>query len=306
MAADQARDPEIAERDCPACGATAAVSIGYKGGYLVLACRRCACLYVRPEPTSQQLDELYNNYYDIEGCEGYQVPNFLQEQARRTVRRFRPFRRTGSLLDVGCGAGEFLQAAQQQGWDALGLEISGAAVALARSRGLSAHEGDFLSAEVAKNLDVVIMSELIEHLPNPREFLERAFEILRPGGLLYVTTPNGRGLSRWVMGLDWSVISPPEHIQLFNVSALSRLLRRCGFHHVWVESRGVNIYDLRDHLRRKHGVHHNDLTRNGKAYKLNEQLTRSPIRRAFKELLNAPLFMLRCGDSLRAWATKPS
>jgi SAM-dependent methyltransferase len=303
MAVDQASDQDVAERDCPACGATTAVSIGDKEGYLVLACRRCACLYVRPEPTSQQLDELYSTYsYNKD----YQVPDFLQEQARRIVHRFRPFRRTGSLLDVGCGAGEFLRAAQQQGWDALGLEVSGAAVALVRSKGLSAHEGDFLSAEIAKNLDVVIMSELIEHLPNPREFLERAFEILRPGGLLYMTTPNGRSLSRLVMGLDWSVISPPEHLQLFNVSALSRLLRRCGFHHVRVESRGLNIYDLRDHLRRKHGVHHNDMSRNDMAYKLNEQMTRSPIRRAFKELLNAPLFMLRCGDYLRAWATKPS
>ena len=75
--------------------------------------------------------------------------------------------------------------AANEGWNAFGLESSSAAVILARSKGLSVEEGDFLSLPLPSGFDVIVMSELIEHLTDPVPFLRRAFEILRPGGLLH-------------------------------------------------------------------------------------------------------------------------
>ena len=107
------------------------------------------------------------------------------------------------------------------------------------------------------------------------------------------------------MGLDWSIITPPEHLQLFNVHCLSRALRRCGFRRIRVESRGLNVYALRDHLRPPRRREADPRSRSDNAFRLNEQLSRSPIRRSLKEVLNVPFRVLHCGDSLRVWAVKP-
>jgi SAM-dependent methyltransferase len=289
-------------RPCPACGTSGARLIGSKGDYRVLTCKSCACIFVHPEPSPLELENFYHEYSYANHSES---PRFIIDRIRTIISRFEPFRQSGNLLDVGCGAGDILSVATNQGWNAFGLESSGAAVTLARSKGLSVEEGDFLSLPLPSGFDVIVMSELIEHLTDPASFLRRAFEILRPGGLLYVTTPNGRSLSRWIMGLDWSVISPPEHIQLFNVSCLFKSLRRCGYRGIKVETSGLNVYALSDYLSPSHRNNMNTISRNDNALILNEQLTRSPIRRGFKWLLNVPLRVLHCGDSLRAWAIKP-
>lgn len=137
------------------------------------------------------------------------------------------------LLDVGCGDGGFLRVARAMGYQACGIEIDPAAAALARAQGFEVHEGPADGAPVAPaSLDQVTMSHVIEHLHEPIAALERVCGWLRPGGRIWLQTPNvqGRGAQRY--GADWRGLEPPRHLVLFGERSLRLALERAGFERV--------------------------------------------------------------------------
>src|SRR5262249_5882897 len=151
---------------------------------------------------------------------------------------------------VGFGAGAGLKAFADAGWEAHGIETSSIATERARARGMhEAVEGDFLRAPYdAGFFDLIVMSELIEHVVSPIQFLQQAARLLRAGGALYLTTPNGTGLSARVLGMTWSVIAPPQHLHLFSPKSLRIALRRAGFHRSRVQMHGLHPAELTQYI----------------------------------------------------------
>ena len=79
------------------------------------------------------------------------------------------------------------------------------------------------------SFDAAVMSEVIEHLFDPRVVLTAIRSALAPGGVLAITTPNFDAVSRFVLGKNWDVISPLEHMYYFTAQTLGRLLEQTGF-----------------------------------------------------------------------------
>lgn len=124
------------------------------------------------------------------------------------------------LLDVGCGEGQLVSVACERGWDAHGIDLSRSAVAICRSFDVSASCTDLFSDELRPaSHDVVTMIELVEHVEDPTAFLRRAAELLVPGGLLHLTTPNFGSLGRRLLGADWRIVSG-EHLTYFEPRTL--------------------------------------------------------------------------------------
>jgi 2-polyprenyl-3-methyl-5-hydroxy-6-metoxy-1,4-benzoquinol methylase len=292
---------------CPICGSGAAkAQLGHRDIYEVVRCDSCRHSYVWEMPTSDVLSRVYSRYsYDADGALE-NVPSFLMPVLARLVESFGPFRRTNRLLDIGFGAGALLRAAQEKGWDAHGIETSQAAVEQARRHGLAAAQcGDFLTAPLSSRpYDVVIMSELVEHLPRPLPFLQRAREVVAEGGVLYLTTPHGSGLSARMLGVAWSVCAPPEHLHLFSVTSMRIALEASGFTDVKINTRGLHPHELVAQAKSWLGSNRrsNPPSRVESSYRLNEALTRTPTRRALKWTANAILNATRMGDGLAVWA----
>jgi 2-polyprenyl-3-methyl-5-hydroxy-6-metoxy-1,4-benzoquinol methylase len=134
------------------------------------------------------------------------------------------------LLDVGCGGGAFLAAAREAGWEAAGIDFDAKAVAGARRRGLDVSLGGLESvADRAGQYDAVTLSHVIEHLHDPAGALRTIRHILKPGGRLYVETPNLDSIGRRLYGRHWRGLEPPRHLVLFNRPGLAALLARSGF-----------------------------------------------------------------------------
>lgn len=128
------------------------------------------------------------------------------------------------LLDVGCGQGQFVDASLHAGWNVRGIDLARPAIAIGRSFGLPVDVVDFFDASIeASSYDLVTMFELIEHVPRPGRFLARAEEVLRPGGLVYLTTPNFASLDRLIAGSAWEPIHP-EHLSYFTPTTLAALV----------------------------------------------------------------------------------
>jgi 2-polyprenyl-3-methyl-5-hydroxy-6-metoxy-1,4-benzoquinol methylase len=149
------------------------------------------------------------------------------------------------LLDVGCSSGAFLGVARERGLDAEGVEISTEAAAAARRAGFRVYTGLLEDASFpAASFDAVALIELLEHLRDPRALLAECRRILRPGGVLMATTPNGASWTAAAMGARWDVFSlrgMGGHVSFFNPGSLRLLAERAGFEVARLETRQVRL-----------------------------------------------------------------
>jgi len=291
---------------CSVCGGKFCESKVVKNGYHLACCRHCGHGFVLDLPTSFELEACYHDY-SYERSDLHSLPSFLIGRLEQIVSGFQKYRNNNRFLDVGFGQGAMLCAAKKNGWDVYGVEISDLAVKQARENGFThLFKGSLMDAPFQDGFfDVVVLSELLEHLPDPSEFLKQAWVFLRPGGLLYVTTPNGRGLSARIMGTYWSVISPPEHLHFFSPTSLKRVLENHRFDDVRIRTEGFNPYEVFYWFKGLFIIaRKTSFDRVSVAYQLNEKMSGSNLGAFFKNFANGFLNSVRLGDSLKVFALK--
>ncbi len=136
----------------------------------------------------------------------------------------------GRLLDVGCGGGRFLRRMQKRGWQVVGTDFDEQATRKVSERyGIETHVGDLPQCALpAASFDAITLSQAIEHLYDPQATLRECLRLLKPGGLLVMTTPNATSLGATGFGPNWRGWEAPRHLQLFTVASLSALTRAAG------------------------------------------------------------------------------
>jgi len=144
-----------------------------------------------------------------------------------------PRRDGGRLLDVGCATGRVMTLAAERGWNVAGIEMSEALAQKARlaNPGVSVLVGDILKLDLSElgKFEAVVALDVIEHVLDPGEFLRRLRDLLKPGGMLLLQTPNAQSLRSRVQGLHWNMRIPEYHFHLFSPMGLRRLLEINGF-----------------------------------------------------------------------------
>lgn len=137
------------------------------------------------------------------------------------------------LLDVGCGAGEFMQIAEDLGYETTGIDVSEAAAEICRAKGLDARAGDLLTEQFPDKFDLITMWDVVEHLRDPRAVLSRAADLLTKRGILFAKVPAFGSLSvrlsDAVPRLSGLLLGAPGHVQYFTPSSLEQLGRNAGF-----------------------------------------------------------------------------
>jgi SAM-dependent methyltransferase len=133
------------------------------------------------------------------------------------------------LIDIGCATGALLEKLRGKGWETTGVEISPSAEYARRERGLDVRSLPLEDCRFpAGSFDAALASHLIEHLIDPAGFVAEVRRILAPGGRFLVTTPNVSGFQARLFGSRWrSAIF--DHLYLFSIKTLSRLLTEKGF-----------------------------------------------------------------------------
>lgn len=213
-----------------------------KDGIDVIECEGCGFKHIVPIPSKDELSEVYrSDYYSSE------KPGYFDGQREDLdwwnmvyAERFDTFevhlasdRRR--ILDVGSGPGFFLLHGQERGWKTLGIEPSLQAAGHARGLGVEVVEA-FFDDELASTVglfDAAHMSEVLEHIPDPKNMLKRVANVLAPGGMICVSVPNDynpfQTALRNACGYQPWWVAPPHHINYFSFDSLDRLLETCGF-----------------------------------------------------------------------------
>lgn len=275
---------------------------GEKHGYTLQRCVSCGALFALDPASAGPAAYAYDAYY---AQAQFQTPDPVRLSLERLVTSAERFRTTGRWLDFGYGEGCLLSAVESRGWRCYGTEVSPLALAHGDRRGwVVTREASRDPRFPPGEFDVVTMTEFLEHVPAPRRFLVEAAGWLRPGGLLYVTTPNARSLNRWILGPAWSIVCPPEHLTLWSPAGLARALRSSGLRPSRLRTEGFNPVEILSRVRRREGRPLAAADRNQAAFALNAALSASPSRRGLKRAINAGLSLLRIGDTLKAWALR--
>jgi 2-polyprenyl-3-methyl-5-hydroxy-6-metoxy-1,4-benzoquinol methylase len=289
--------PHESPRPCPVCGSLRKRSIKLHSAHHLARCIDCDMVHVAVEPTSDELHAYYGDYpvhSDVSPITLKRYDELLQ--------RFERYRAHGRILDVGCGAGNFLERAIRAGWEAHGTEYGTNALATCRSKGINILEGELNPANYPEgHFDVVCSFEVIEHVTHPARELERMTRIARPGGLLYITTPNYNGLGRLLAREQWSVVNYPEHLNYFTPRTLKRIAKEHGLRSAWMKTTGVDLIRLR--VRRSMATPQRQTVRNNQE-DLRQQLETKPVLRFAKSLLNGVLTLLGRGDHMKAAFTR--
>jgi len=224
---------------CALCGAMDTHRIYTKWGWGIERCRKCGLVYANPRAPEAAIlaryskEYFWNEYLPAAGAPAGNVDLDWLDRRHGPMLELIARQATAGrrLLEVGTGAGLFLKAAARAGWDASGLELSGEGASFARDRlGLDVRQerAEQMSFQ-AGTFDVAVMFDVIEHLFDPKAVLTATRRALKPGGILVVSTPNFAALSRFVLGMDWAVLSPLEHTYYYTEATLAAMLEACGF-----------------------------------------------------------------------------
>src|SRR6185437_1366396 len=160
--------------------------------------------------------------------------------------RHLPIPKTGAnhLLDGGCGNGDFLRDARSAGWDVQGTDLDPVAVGIARRSGIQIWQGRYDTAPLEPDsFDVITTHQVIEHVPDPLAFIRTLSGWLKPGGLLWIGTPNLDCPIHEKYGEFYGNLHPPQHMVVFNQKSLVNLVHSAGLHKQKFLKRGLHDYN---------------------------------------------------------------
>lgn len=180
--------------------------------FKVLQCTNCSLVFVHPHPDYSELKGHYGDHYYVDwiGAQRQRRIGMWENRLDKLMR----FRSGGRLLDIGCGEGLFLQLAKESGWQVSGTEISSyAARHASNGLGVDIFCGELFGAGFVGDLfDVATMWHVLEHVKDPRAYLEEVRRILRPDGLLVLAVPNVNNL---VMRMVYRIVKR-RRLRLFS------------------------------------------------------------------------------------------
>ena len=195
----------------------------------LVQCQQCGLLFIAPTPSAETLSKFYPEAYHSRPS---QIQTIIVKFLNlRKLRQIMLLKKSGLILDVGCGDGSFLLPFSERGWDTYGVDVSKSACNLAIKRlGRNIFNSELSDCHFPSNyFDVIILNHVVEHLSNPNETLKEISRILKNDGILVLFTPNVDSFQFKLSKEKWFHLDLPRHLCLYNPKTLANLIDKNGF-----------------------------------------------------------------------------
>jgi len=218
---------------CALCGSSSFKLHWDCDSYQFQTCAGCGIRYQNPQPIPKDIIKRYDQEYykyELENEENFFRLMMLGLGDTGFFPLEAGLQKEKSFLDIGCATGRLLEEMRSRGWSSQGVEVCGPSARHAGEiRGLDVHNGTLDTAPFPPGkFDVIHFSHVIEHINDPVVFLKQVFNLLKPGGTVFIVTPCFTGIQARLFGTKWrSAIA--DHLYLFSKKQLERILVLTGF-----------------------------------------------------------------------------
>lgn len=281
----------------------------------------CSCGLIYSDQESVHLAGYYTAEYSDKILNDFRLDLSHRDYAKNMFKKVVSFKYSGKILDVGCGAGFFLDYARRQGWETHGVELTKNNFRYAKEiLGLDVYNMDIENLKFAGGyFDAVTMWDVLEHIKHPLIALEKVHNLLNNDGILFLETPNVASIYHLITGKNWISFAEFSHIYFFSPKTIVELLNKIGFKVMFLETDNINFF-TREGMRRLRIynymynlglIMHKLLNINGAENNSNYQLKYNGLVKAkkiFRDLINLPSNLvfnrLLMGDQIRVYAKK--
>lgn len=180
-------------------------------------------VFLFPYPSSEDLSEYYSKTFEYPT--GIHNKGELERKARRIVRKMIHMKPDGhTFLDIGSGYGYMLNELKKYDISSVGIEPSHDLWKKTEQKGYPVYHSSFENWKTNLRFDFISVVHVIEHVHDPVSFLEKAVSLLKPGGILYIETPNSDSWQSRAEGSEYTYLTPPDHLRLFSLQSLTQLI----------------------------------------------------------------------------------
>jgi len=273
----------------------------------IIECQNCRFSYYKYLPSKEDLDNIYSNY----SRDSY-ITNSSHKKILQNMNEILKKGDFQSVLDIACGECYHLDALRELNPN---LDLYASEHISAKnnviSKGYNFLNGEFFPQTTLK-FDLIIFTEAIEHINNPLDFLLHANNLLKEGGMIYITTPCFTSLERRIMKENWGMVTPPEHLSYFSKSSLDTAMRLTGYQKVYSRSLNISIFRIiqfinsRKTIKSSKDKNTNVSNSNAQEYsdKAQAMVTNNRIFNLLKKTINYILNLTGLGSSLQALYVK--
>ena len=191
----------------------------------VVQCNQCGLVFLNPHP--QNIGQYYRDYH-----RGELHKDAFTWLSPDKSKRIKKLKKSGRILDVGCGRGNFLLAMQKAGWEVYGNDISLDACEYVKNELelKNIYNGHLLSLDLsAAFFDVITLWHVLEHLEKPRETLEYINRLLKDDGVLVIESPDFTSLQSKFFKKNWYALDLPRHLFQFSPMIVKKMLIKARF-----------------------------------------------------------------------------
>ncbi|WP_372998814.1 class I SAM-dependent methyltransferase [Sulfurimonas sp.] len=221
-------------RSCPCCDSDKYILIFKKLGFSHVKCIDCNMIY-----TLEVLkDDVVEEYYKLNELndEHHKMIN-AQIDNKLDILRFdyclneilKHFNTPNNILDIGCGTGLFLERAKLRGLQPVGVELNNYAKELTSKRGIAVYGELIENIKFKEKFDIVTLWTVLEHIVNPKNFIENIISNMNDKSLLIIEVPNINGFATSLLREKSSTFAGDQHVTFFSLETMTKFLENFGF-----------------------------------------------------------------------------